>query len=429
MSFLLNVSPFYYVAIVGLVALSAFFSAAEMAFASANRIRLENAAENGDKSAKVACAIFDRYEDMLSTVLICNNLVNIAASSIASVIALLLVGDGNSGLATTIASVTITLLIIVFSETIPKIVAKKNANRYSTSFAYIIRGLMFILKPILFVIVGAISLITKPFKGERPVDEQEAAALELVSIIETVEGEGVIDEERSELLQAALDFSDISASEIMTSRVDMLSIDIDDDWDEIMDTILSSSYSRLPVYEDSIDNIIGVLYLNHFFKAISGAEQIDIRPLLLTPCFVYKTLKLPAVLAEMRKSRTHIAIVTDEYGGSMGLVTMEDVFEELVGEIWDETDAVEEEVIERAENLYELDGDMNMGDFLEMLDWDENAIETESATVGGWTIESLEHFPVRGEKMSYENLTLIVLEVSGQRVERVLVKVGDPKTK
>ena len=429
MSFLLNVSPFYYVAIVGLVALSAFFSAAEMAFASANRIRLENAAENGDKSAKVACAIFDRYEDMLSTVLICNNLVNIAASSIASVIALLLVGDGNSGLATTIASVTITLLIIVFSETIPKIVAKKNANRYSTSFAYIIRGLMFILKPILFVIVGAISLITKPFKGERPVDEQEAAALELVSIIETVEGEGVIDEERSELLQAALDFSDISASEIMTSRVDMLSIDIDDEWDEIMDTILSSSYSRLPVYEDSIDNIIGVLYLNHFFKAISGAEQIDIRPLLLTPCFVYKTLKLPAVLAEMRKSRTHIAIVTDEYGGSMGLVTMEDVFEELVGEIWDETDAVEEEVIERAENLYELDGDMNMGDFLEMLDWDENAIETESATVGGWTIESLEHFPVRGEKMSYENLTLIVLEVSGQRVERVLVKVGDPKTK
>ena len=429
MSFLLNVSPFYYVAIVCLVALAAFFSAAEMAFASANRIRLENAAENGDKSAKVACAIFDRYEDMLSTVLICNNLVNIAASSIASVIALLLVGDGNSGLATTIASVTITLLIIVFSETIPKIVAKKNANRYSTSFAYIIRGLMFILKPILFVIVGAISLITKPFKGERPVDEQEAAALELVSIIETVEGEGVIDEERSELLQAALDFSDISASEIMTSRVDMLSIDIDDDWDEIMDTILSSSYSRLPVYEDSIDNIIGVLYLNHFFKAISGAEQIDIRPLLLTPCFVYKTLKLPAVLAEMRKSRTHIAIVTDEYGGSMGLVTMEDVFEELVGEIWDETDAVEEEVIERAENLYELDGDMNMGDFLEMLDWDENAIETESATVGGWTIESLEHFPVRGEKMSYENLTLIVLEVSGQRVERVLVKVGDPKTK
>ena len=164
MSFLLNVSPFYYVAIVGLVALSAFFSAAEMAFASANRIRLENAAENGDKSAKVACAIFDRYEDMLSTVLICNNLVNIAASSIASVIALLLVGDGNSGLATTIASVTITLLIIVFSETIPKIVAKKNAIRYSTSFAYIIRGLMFILKPILFVIVGAISLITKPFK-------------------------------------------------------------------------------------------------------------------------------------------------------------------------------------------------------------------------------------------------------------------------
>ncbi len=423
-------SPLYYVAIICLVGLSALFSAAEMAFSSANRIRLENAAESGDKSAAAACKIFDKYDDMLSTVLICNNLVNIAASSVASVMAILISDKlGTEGLISALATILITLLIIIFGETMPKMVAKKNANRTAMGVAFVIRGLMFILKPVIFVVVGLINLITKPLKGERPDDEQEAAALELVSIIETVEVEGVIGEERSELLQAALDFSDISASEVMTSRVDMLAIDIDDDWEEIMESILKSPFSRLPVYEDSIDNIIGVLYLNHFFKAISGNEKIDIRPLLLRPCFVYKTLKLPAVLSEMRKSRTHIAIVTDEYGGSMGVVSMEDVFEELVGEIWDETDEVEEEVIERAENLYELDGDMNMSDFLEVLGWEEDAIETESATVGGWTIESFEHFPVRGEKFTYENLSVTVLSVSGQRVEKILVRVGDPKLK
>jgi CBS domain containing-hemolysin-like protein len=190
-----------------------------------------------------------------------------------------------------------------------------------------------------------------------------------------------------------------------------------------METVINSAYSRLPVYQHSVDNILGVLYLNHFFKAVSGTERVDIRALLLPPCFVYKTLKLPAVLAEMKRRKQHLAIVTDEYGGSMGVVSMEDVFEELVGEIWDETDEYEPEVIEHADDLFEVDGDMSMGDFLEMLERDPDSLDTESSTVGGWTIENFGHFPVEGESFVYENLTACVLVADGQRVEKVLIKV------
>jgi len=418
-----SVIYYYAVAVVVLMISAAFSSSVEMAYSSANRLRLENLGENGNKAAALACRIYDSYDDMLSSILILNDLSNIAASSIVSIIAMEISVDGDEALATTLGTALITILIIIFGETIPKIVSKKNANKTATNYAYIVRALMIILKPLVFIVVTLIGLITKSLKGEKPADEQEAAVEELFSIIETVEDEGVIDEERSELLQAALDFSDVSASEVMTSRVDMVSIDIDDDWGEILEIIDKSPYSRVPVFEDSIDNIIGVLYLNHFFKAITSLERIDIRPLLIKPCYVYKTVKLPSVLAEMRKSRTHLAIVTDEYGGSMGVVTMEDVLEELVGDIWDETDEFEPEVIEHGKNLFELDGDMNISDFLEMIDRSEDSFETDSATVGGWTIENFGRFPECGDSFAFENLTVTVLEVSGQRVEKVLLLV------
>lgn len=423
------ISPLYYIALFVLVLLSGFFSGTEMAYSSANYMRLESAAERGSRRARLACCLVDCYDDMLSAVLIGNNLVNIAASSIVSIIAITLAGrlGLSESLATTIGTIAITLIIIIFGETMPKIVAKKNANRLAVRNSYIIKLLTWIFSPVIFIVVGLVHLITKPMKGEQPADEQDAAAEELSSIIETVEDEGVIDNERGELLQAALDFSDTSASEVMTARVDMLAIDIDDDWDEIIKTILASPYSRLPVYQDSVDNIIGVLYLNHFFKAISGAEKVNIRPLLLKPCFVYKTVKLPAVLAEMREKRTHLAVVTDEYGGSMGIVTMEDVLEELVGEIWDETDEVEEEVIAHSDNLYELDGDMSISDFLELLDISEDSFETESATVGGWTTEKFGYFPRQGESFVFGHYRVMVLETNGKRVEKILLKVKPEK--
>lgn len=418
-------NPIYYVAVIVLIIMSGFFSSSEMAYSTANRIRLENEGDAGKKSSRLACKIIDSYDDMLSAVLICNNLVNIAASSIVSVVALSLapkLGFSES-LTTTLGTVLITMLIIIFGETMPKITAKKNANTTAANNAYIIRGITIILTPLIFIVVGLVKLITKPMKGEKPEDEQEAAVEELVSIIETVEDEGVINNERSEMLQAALEFSEISASEVMTARVDMLAIDIDDDWTEIMNIIENSPYSRLPVYEDSIDNIIGVLYLNHFYKAISSEEEIDIRPLLLKPRFVYKTVKLPSVLTEMREGRTHLVIVTDEYGGTMGAVTMEDVLEELVGEIWDETDVVEQDVVTHADNLFEIAGDMSMGDFLEYFDISEDSFETESATVGGWTIENFGHFPQQGESFSYGRFRVMVLETNGKRVEKILLSV------
>ena len=220
------------------------------------------------------------------------------------------------------------------------------------------------------------------------------------------------------------------ASEAMTARVDMVAIDIDDDWSEIREILNSTPYSRLPVYEDSVDNIIGFLYLNRLFREQvdalleSGAEQppADLRSLLIEPCFDYKTTKLPQVLSELRRQKKHLAVVTDEYGGTLGVITMEDVLEQLVGEIWDETDTVETEVVTRESGEYELDGDMVISDFLELLEWDEDAIETESATVGGWTIERFGAFPLPGDSFEADGLHVTVLAMDNLRVERVLVR-------
>lgn len=419
----------YFAALVALIALSAFFSASEMAYSSANRMRLENAMEDGSRRAKAASTIVSNFDRALSAILIGNNLVNIGASSLASVIALLLSGtDDWSWLATAI----LTILVIIFGETIPKILAKQNANSISLRFAYVIRALTIVLSPVILLVVGLVKLLTLPLRGEQPDDDPEdAASQELQSIIETAEDEDVLDEERSELLLSALEFSDVSASEAMTARVDMVAIDIDDDWDEILATVEATPYSRLPVYEDSVDNIIGFLYLNRFYRAVlddvvdaeAPPAPVDLRGMLIEPCFVYKTTKLPSVLAELRRQKKHLAVVTDEYGGTLGVITMEDVLEQIVGEIWDETDVVEDEVVERGSGVYELDGDMVISDFLELLGWNEEALDTDSATVGGWTIERFGTFPKAGDSFQYESLTVTVLGMDGLRVEKVLVEV------
>ena len=323
------------------VFLSNFFSASEMAYSSCNQLRLENAAEEGAKSAKTALFISTHFDDALSTILIGNNLVNIASSSLAAVLVILLTGSDNRTWAATLG---LTLVIIVFGETIPKITAKQNANRVAETHAYPVRFLMIILKPLVLLTVGLVHLLTFWMKADEA-DEDEAVE-ELQSLIETAEDEEVLDEEQSELVQAAIDFSEISAFEVMTARVDVEAIDIDDPWEEILLQVERSAYSRLPVYQDSIDQVVGVLYLNHFLKAVADGKR-EIRPLLMEPCFIYKTMKLPDVMAQLRHAKQHLAIVSDEYGGTMGVVSMEDVLEELVGEIWDETDIVEDELIEK----------------------------------------------------------------------------------
>ena len=402
------------------VYLSSFFSGSEMSYSSCSRMRLESEMEEGSKKARIALYIVDHFDDALGAILIGNNLVNIACSSLGSVAVILITGTDRYAW---VATVILTIAVIIFGETIPKITAKKGANNYAKKYAFIIRFLMIVLKPLVLIFVGLIALITAPMKGELIEDDSDGKVEELQTIIETAEDEDVIDEEESELVQAAIEFPDVSASEAMTARVDVLAIDIEDTWDEIIATIAKSHYTRIPVYEGSIDHIIGVLHMNKFLKAIVDSEEVDIRALLMEPCYVYKTMKLPEVLAAFRKHRQHLAVVVDEYGGTLGIISMEDVLEQVVGDIWDETDTVEDEVTKKSESEYEIDGDMPISDFLDFMDIREENFDFESETVGGWTIESFGRFPEAGESFRYADFTVTVLAMNELRVERVLVKI------
>ncbi len=418
-----------YIALIGIflcLCLSAFCSASEMSFSSCSTMRLENARDAGSKRAKTAVYITEHFDDALSAILIGNNLANIGASSLASIAVILIAGDGYAWVAT----VVLTVLVIIFGETMPKITAKQNANRFALKNAYVVRAMMVVFYPLVWVVVMLIKLITLGMKGEAG-DSPDEAVEELQSIIETAEDEDVLDEDQSELVQAAIDFSETSASEVMTARVDVQAIDIEDDWEDILAIIEDAPFTRLPVYEGSIDNIIGILYLNHFLKALADNGYADIRKLLMPPCYVYKTMKLPAVLSQLRKAKQHLAVVTDEYGGTAGVVSMEDVLEQIVGDIWDESDTVEPEVVQHTESEYELDGAMVLSDFLELVGINENDFDAESDTVGGWTLEMFGGFPEEGDSFTFRNITVTVLSMDGRRVERVLVKVtpdgGDDK--
>lgn len=403
------------------IALSAFCSSSEMAYSSCNTIRLEGMKDGGSKRAALALLITERFDDTLSAILIGNNLANIGASSLASVLVILITGGEDYAW---LATLILTILVIIFGETIPKISTKKNPNTVALRHAPVVRLLMVVLWPLIWLVVKLIHLITCKLP-EQDGGSPEEAVEELQSIIETAEVEDVLDEDQSELLQAAIDFADVSALEVMTARVDVCAIDIDDDWDDILSVIEEAPFSRLPVYEDSIDNIIGVLYLNHFLKALSDGDRVDIRKLLMPPCYVYKTMKLPAVLNQLRRAKQHLAIVTDEYGGTLGVLSMEDVLEQIVGDIWDETDTVEQEMVCRGEGEYELEGSMLLADFLETLGINEDNFEAESSTVGGWTLEMFGGFPRVGDSFRHENMTVTVLDmVDGRRVGKVLVQVN-----
>ena len=416
-----------YLVIVGIVlciCFSAFCSSSEMAYSSCNTMRLESMKNSGSKRAGTAVLITERFDDALSAILIGNNLANIGASSLASVLVIMITGTEDYAW---LATLILTLLVIIFGETMPKITTKKNPNTVAVRHAGAVRFMMIILWPLIWLVVKIIHLIT--FK--LPVQNQggpEEAVEELQSIIETAEVEDVLDEDQSELLQAAIDFADVSALEVMTARVDVCAIDIDDDWEDILSVIEEAPYSRLPVYEDGMDNIIGVLYLNHFLKALSDGDRVDIRKLLMPPCYVYKTMKLPAVLNQLRHAKQHLAIVTDEYGGTLGVLSMEDVLEQIVGDIWDETDTVEQEMIRRPDGAYELEGTMLLADFLDTIGRNEEDFQAESSTVGGWTLEMFGGFPKVGDSFRFVDMTVTVLSmVDGRRVGKVLVRLDEKK--
>lgn len=433
-----------YLVIAGIIVclcLSAFFSASEMAYSSCNSMRLESIKDDkgkGWKKAATAMKIVENFDQALSAILIGNNLVNIAASSMSSVLMIIVMtaaglNPDNYGWLSTLV---ITILVIIFGETMPKISAKRNATKIAMRNAPFVNFLMIVFKPIIWIVVKTIALITKPLKGEEDANQEESVE-ELQSIIETAEDEGIIDEDDSNLMQAAIDFADKSAMDVMTARVDVCAIDIEDSWKDTKATIDSSIYSRIPVYEGTIDNVIGILHLNKLFKTLANIEEqgkaideeeapIDIRTLLMPPCYVYKTMKLPKVLNQLKGAKQHLAIVTDEYSGTLGVVSMEDVLEQIVGEIYDETDVVEPELVKHNDTEFEVDGGMPVADLLELAGINEDDFDADSNTVGGWTIESIGSFPNEGDSFTYRNMTIKVLKMDGMRVEKVMVKI-DPK--
>lgn len=409
-----------YIGILICLIFSAFFSASEIAYASVNSVRLKTKAESGNRYAQVALYISENFNEALSAILIGNNLVNIAASSISAVIIIQLMGEKG----TFISTVIMTVIILIFGEITPKIVAKKIADRYVYVAAYPLLIIMKILTPVVNLVVKIVDQVSKLWKKDE--EEPSLTEEELVTIIESVEDDGIIDEEASDLLQSALKFTNIYVSEVITPRIDMVAIDIEDEMDEIIDIVLDSPYSRIPVYEETIDNIIGVLYVDHLLEKLADKEEIDkdeFKSILIDAFFVHQTMKLPEVFDILNKGRLQMAIVTDEFGGTLGCITIEDVLEELVGEIWDEYDEIQQQFIEIGENSFEVCGELSLRDLAEHLDLDDDHFESEYITVGGWAVENFNGIPKVNDTFKYENLLVRTIEVDGLRVSKLRIDI------
>ena len=423
---------FPYILIVLMLMLSAFFSGSEIAFNASNKMRLKKAAEEGSKTAAMAYRISEKFTVALSAILIGNNLANIAASSattliILDILAVLgITGGKGEAIGSTVATVIMTVLILIFGEIVPKILSKQNANVVVRWVAYPIRILTIVLSPLVGIVQLFLRVLRRLWGRDHKEDEPTITGEELSTIIETVEEEGVIDEEQGDLLQSALDLSETTLEEILIPRTKMLAIDIEDDFAEILEVANQSNFSRIPVYESNTDNIIGIMYLNYFFRALIEADgaEVDIRPLLMEPLFLHKSKKLPAALREMRQRQAHLAIVLDEYGGTMGIVTLEDILEQVVGDIWDETDEIVEEYTKTGETTYDVNGDMSVWDFFEMLEVNTRDFSSDYTTVGGWAIEMLDASPHEGDSFTYKNLYIIVAAMDDMRVTRLSVVVS-----
>ncbi len=412
------ISALEYISIFLLVLVSAFFSATEIAFSSANPVRLKSMLKTKDTlSLRTAIRILDDYDNLLSSILVGNNIANMAASSIATVIVIGWWGEGYAWTSTLI----MTFIILTFGEIIPKVIAKMLPEAFCAFSAVPMRVISIILKPFNIVITAFVNLVSKIWANK--MDDSEAVSEDdFENIIDIVEDEGVLDEEQCDLLQNALDFDDVLAYEIITHRLDMDAIDIRDPYEVNIKKCEETTYSRIPVFEDSTDNIIGILHLNHFYKTYVEKGKVNIRELLLPVTFVHKTMPLPDVLEKMKENKCHMVVVLDEYGGTMGILTMEDVLEQLVGEIFDESDEIEREFVAIDDTHFEADGDMRVYDFFDEFDIDideDEDFEADTATVGGWTLTMLEGEAEEGSSFTWENLEITVLKTDGYRIERI----------
>lgn len=401
-----------------LLLLSAFFSSTETAFSSVSKIRLKNLADNGNKKAKTAPYVAERYSKALTTILVGNNIVNIANSALATVFFVNIFGEAQG---TVISTVVITIVVLIFGEVLPKNIAIDNAEKICITFAPVLKFLMVLLTPLSIILMGINKLYKKLARNSNH-QEPSVTEDELKYIIESIEEEGVLEQQESELVQSALEFDEKTAEEILTPRVDMVAIDIDDPVEEITELVLKERYSRIPVYRDNIDKIIGVLHTRDYLEAlINNNEKPNIEAMLQPAHFIYKTKKLSALLADFKYNKIHLAVVTDDYGGILGIVTMEDLLEQIVGEIWDEDEEVEKMSLKISDNKYEVSGDMPISDMLELFDKPTKYIETESNSVGGWALEQLANIPEPGEQFTYKELEITIREVLDQRILSMII--------
>ena len=410
---------FRLLAIFLLILASAFFSSTEIAYASVNTARLKSKRQEKDSLAlSLAIRIADDYDNALSAILVGNNLANTASSAIATLIVM------DLKLPSWVATVVMTLLVLTFGEIIPKVLAKQMAERFCIITAIPIYGLSVILKPISWIISRLVKLSSNLWKSS-VADTDSVSEDDFENIIEIVEDEGVLDEEQCDLLQNALEFDEVLAYEVITPRVDMEAIDIRDPYEVNIKKLSEFTYSRIPVFEDTPDNIIGILHLNHFYKQFVDSERVNIRELLLPIDHVHKTMPLPDVLEKMKENKTHMVVVLDEYGGTMGILTMEDVLEQLVGEIFDEGDEIEREFVCIDETHFEADGDMRIYDFFDEFDIDieeDEDFELDNATIGGWVITMLDGEAEEDDSFTFENLIITVKKTDGKRIEKVAVE-------
>ena len=372
-------------------------------------------ADDGNKKAIKALAIAENYDRTISVILIGNNVVNIAAASAATAIAT--TAFGVSGVA--VSTAVMTVVILVFGEVLPKSLAKGNAEKTVFMFGGFLGVIIVLLSPIAWLFVKlqlwAARLCNS---GTSPlVTEQE-----LISIIEASEEEGVIDQQRSTLMQSVMSFDNTTVQEILTPRVDLVAIEIGDNKEEILAEILAERFSRMPVYEKTQDNIIGILHTRDYLEAsLAGVEIIDIRAIMTKPIFVHKTQKISALLSLFKRDHIHMAVVMDDYGGTMGIVSMEDLLEELVGEIYDEDDEIDRDFYEIKPSTYSVSGDFNVYETLEQIGYEERDFESEYPTLGGWALEILERVPNVGDGFGYNGIDVVVTEMDDQRIMRLSV--------
>ena len=395
----------------GLILMSAYFSATETAFSSLNKTRLKALAEKGDRRAALACSLSEQYDRLLSTILIGNNIVNIAVSSIGTVLFVRAYGD----IGATISTAVVTVVVLIFGEISPKSLAKESPERFAMFSAPIIRAFMWLMTPVNFLFTLWKRLLSKVFKvsGDRKMTQTE-----LLMLVEEVEQEGSIDEDEGNLLRSAIEFTDRDAEDILTHRVDLEAVPLTATKEEIARVFSESRYSRLLVYEDSIDNIVGVIHQKDFYTG-SGVTGQGVEQIMTAPLFVPQSVKISSLLKLLQKNKSHIAVVSDEYGGTLGIVTMEDILEELVGEIWDEHDEVVESFRQTGEGAWRVACGM---DLEKMFHFFGIKGESDSASVSGWVMEQLGRIPNEGDRFVYGGLLFTVTDTDYRRVLEIEVR-------